>query len=395
MVTELGYVSARDTKREDLPSIVPGHVGRIPVRNLWLLMFYASDLFRERGSGSAALEDNPDDLPDLIAEILAHAVEQRQRRHLSVGYRSRHDVTHRVRGRIDVLTTECRRLLSQGRVACRFEELSIDTPRNRFVRAALERTSRIARDNVASRCRTLVDVMKTLGVGGVPPTRAAMTVDRFGRHDADDRLMVAAAKLAFDLALPNEESGDSLLPRPDRDERRVRKLFERAIGGFYKVVLSPQGWRVLQGHTLNWRIERKTTEIDRILPTMRTDIVLEQRLTARRIVIDTKFNSILTSGWYRDETLRSTYLYQMYAYLRSQSGRGDPVADHAEGLMLHPCTGPSIDEAVVIQGHPIRFATVDLSGSSSTIRHRLLDVIQPVGEFTKSHASSEVGVHAS
>ena len=384
MVTE--PVSPSDTAAvgNEAASSNSGYVGRVPVRNLWLLMFYASDLFRVRGSGNTAREDSPDDLPDLVAEILAHSVEQRQRRHLSVGYRSRHAVIHRVRGRIDVLTTECKQLLSHGRVACRFEELSIDTPRNRFVRAALDRISRLAKgEDVARRCRTLGNAMKAMGVSGVPPTPAEMTTDRFGRHDADDRLMVAAAKLAHDLALPNEQSGDSGLPLPDRDERWVRNLFERAIGGFYDVVLRSQGWRVAKGRTLRWQIERRTPDIERMLPTMRTDIVLEHGSASRRIVIDTKFNSILTSGWYRDETLRSGYLYQMYAYLQSQSGRGDPVADHAEGLLLHPCTGPSIDDAVVIQGHPIRFATVDLSASSSTIRNRLLNLIQPISEFTQ------------
>ena len=112
MVTESAHVSASEADGDKPASSRPGNVGRIPVRNLWLLMFYASDLFRERGRGNTALEESPDDLPDLIAEILAHAVEQRKRRHLSMGYRSRHDVIHRVRGRIDVLTTECRQLLS-------------------------------------------------------------------------------------------------------------------------------------------------------------------------------------------------------------------------------------------------------------------------------------------
>ena len=87
-----------------------------------------------------------------------------------------------------------------------------------------------------------------------------------------------------------------------------------------------------------------------------------------------KFNSILTSGWHRDKTLRSGYLYQIYAYLRSQVGRGDPLADHAEGLLLHPSAGESVDETAVIQGHRIRFATVDLAASTSEIRARLLQV---------------------
>ena len=47
--------------------------------------------------------------------------------------------------------------------------------------------------------------------------------------------------------------------------------------------------------------------------------------SGRRIVIDTKFTSIVTAGWYREETLRSGYVYQIYAYLRSQVGRGDTL----------------------------------------------------------------------
>ena len=137
-----------------------GYIGRIPVRNLWLLMLYASELFRTRGIGNVGLEDNPDDLPDLVAEILAHAVEVRQRRRLNLGYRSRDAVLNRVRGRIDVLNTERHRLLDRGLVACRFDELTIDTPRNRFVRAALESISRIVqREDVSHRCRSLASGM--------------------------------------------------------------------------------------------------------------------------------------------------------------------------------------------------------------------------------------------
>lgn len=356
-----------------------GYIGRIPVRNLWLLMLYASELFRTRSIGNVGLEDNPDDLPDLIAEILAHAVEVRQRRRLNLGYRSRDAVLNRVRGRIDVLNTERHRLLDRGLVACRFDELTVDTPRNRFVRAALETIARIVqRKDVSHRCRSLASGMKAMGVSGDVPTRAQMSTDRFGRNDADDKFMVAAAKLAFDLALPTEVAGTNVLTLPEREVTWVRRLFEKAVGGFYDVVLQPQGWRVRCGGTLGWQIEQKTSGIDKILPTMRTDVVLDHAPSGRRIVIDTKFTSIVTSGWYREETLRSGYVYQIYAYLRSQVGRGDPLADHASGLLLHPSVGEAVDETVVIQGHSIRFATVDLTASSGEIRSQLLRLCEPM-----------------
>ena len=171
--------------------------------------------------------------------------------------------------------------------------------------------------------------------------------------------------------LPTEASGCTSLVTPQREIVWVRRLYERAVGGFYDVVLSGQGWRVHPGKTINWQVDRKTAGIDRILPAMRTDIVLDHAGSGRRIVIDTKFTSVLVEGWYREDTLRSGYIYQIYAYLRSQEGSGDVLADRAAGLLLHPSVGLSVDETVVIQGHAIRFATVDLGASASVIRERL------------------------
>lgn len=356
------------------------YVGRIPVRNLWLLLLYASDLFSLRGQAIVNKEKNPDDLPDLVAEILSHAVETRQRRQLSLGYRRREADLNRVRGRIDVLATERRQLLARGLVACRFDDLTVDTLRNRFVRSALEVISRLVHHELAHRCRKLASDMKAMGVAGSPLTRHQMRSDRFGWHDKDDRYMVAAAKLAFDLALPAEVSGNNVLPLPEREEQWVRRLFERAVGGFYSIVLSAEGWRVSTSGALAWQIEENTPGVDRILPRMRTDIVLDHRTSGRRIVIDTKFTSILKSGWYRNETLSSSHLYQIYAYLRSQVGQGDSFADSAEGVLLYPSVGVSVDENAVIQGQRFRFMTVDLTADTSVIRSELLRVIRVESE---------------
>jgi 5-methylcytosine-specific restriction enzyme subunit McrC len=197
------------------------------------------------------------------------------------------------------------------------------------------------------------------------------------RHDAADRFLVALAQLAFDLALPTEDAGIEPLFAPDREIAWVRRLYEKAVAGFYEVVLTqPQyAWTVHPGQSLKWPVEEQTDGLAAILPTMVTDIILNHPSSGRRIVVDTKFNEILTRGWYRDETLRSGYLYQIYAYIRSQSGRGDKLADQAEGLLLHPAVGRIVDEAAVMQGHLIRFSTVDLAAPANSIRQQLLDLV--------------------
>ena len=369
-----------------------GTIGRIPVRNIWLLMLYASDLYREIPQDRrVAVEDAPDDLPNLVAEILTHAVERRMRRNLSFGYHRRHADLNRVRGRINLLRTERRQLLKRGRVACSFDELTVDTPRNRFVRAALDLLSGIVSDrDLVHRCRTASISMERAGVSGdlsADRQRPRVPISRLGRLDADDRQMLAAARLAFDLALPTEDFGESHLASPDRDEVWARRLFERAVGGFYAVVLSHQGWRVSPGKWIKWPVEQASPGIDTVLPSMQTDIVLERRIPdnqsggLKRIIIDTKFTSIIKSGQYGNQRFRSGYIYQMYAYLRSQERSDDPMSLDSTGVLLHPSIGFDFDESAMIQGHEIRFATVDLSADSQTIRHQLMNIVEasPLG----------------
>lgn len=359
-------------------------IGHIPVRNIWLLLLYASDLYRELPSArSVDVEDDPSELPNLVAEVLTHAVERRMRRNLSYGYRRRRADLDRVRGRIDLLRTERRQLLQRGRVACSFEELTVDTPRNRFVKAALNLLNRIvSKDDLAHRCRNAAASMERAGVTGDPAAndrrRPRTPLSRLGRLGADDREMLAAARLAFDLALPTEEVGASHLATPERDEVWARKLFEKAVGGFYDVVLSPQGWQVFQGSRIYWPVDDQSSGIADILPSMQTDIVLERPVSnhhgssKKRTIIDTKFTSILKLGQFEKQRLSSGYIYQMYAYLMSQECEEDPASLNSTGILLHPSVGEDFDEYAVIQSHKMRFVTVNLAEDSKTIRRQLL-----------------------
>ncbi|MFZ7261144.1 5-methylcytosine-specific restriction endonuclease system specificity protein McrC [Avibacterium avium] len=355
-----------------------GHINKIPVRNLWLLMLYASDLFRSLAKKNIAVEDNPDDIPDLIAKILCRQVERRIQRNLSYGYQSRSDILHRVRGRIDLFYTERHQLLNRGKVACQFDELTVNTVLNRYARAALEKIAGIVKDKktLAYKCRSLSASLKHMGVVGECPSRSEISSIRLGRHEVEDKPMMAAAQLAFNLALPTEMVGSKSLFSPERKIEWIRKLYEKGVAGFYDVALSPKGWRVTAGKQLNWQISNKTSGIDDIFPSMRADIILEHQELKWRIIIDTKFNTLTTGGWHRKQSLRNAYLYQIYTYIRSQENQNDPLSQNASGLLLHPSVDGDRNESVTIQNHQFQFATVDLSKSAKEIRKQLLDIIE-------------------
>jgi 5-methylcytosine-specific restriction enzyme subunit McrC len=355
------------------PFHLPGQ-SRIPVRNLWLLLVYASGLARFRDRFDAEVEASPD-LPALLGRLLTLIVERRLRRNLSRAYQPRRAVLRRVRGRIDILDTFAHDRLSLGRVSCRFEDLTVDTPRNRLVWAALRfLAGRLEEVDLAHRCRDLARTLSRLGVTPQAPSRNELARDQIARHEADDQIMVAVARLALDLALPTEEEGRSRLSRLDRDAMILHQIFESAVLGFYRHEL-PSGWKVRGQTWLHWPAEAPTGGLEVLLPDMRADIVLDHVTTGRRIVLDTKFTDILTTGMRGADRFHSDHLYQLYAYLRSQEGTG-PAARHAEGVLLYPSLGREVDEAVTLDGHRLRLATVDLSLGADEIRQRLKAVVQ-------------------
>ncbi|CDZ35594.1 5-methylcytosine-specific restriction enzyme subunit McrC [Neorhizobium galegae bv. officinalis] len=349
----------------------------IPIRNLWILLVYAAGLAGFEEPTSAGIDDEAK-LSDVLARLLAHVVERRLRRNLSRGYKGTHEVLNRVRGRIDWLRTESALLLNRGQIACRFDDLTHDTARNRLVLSALvQMGAHVKNRDVAQHCRSLGMLMLAAGVAPLRPTRAELSRDRMSGNDCDDVLMVRVAELALDLVLPTEAAGSAMANRLEREEYLLRRIFEDAVAGFYRHELDGRdGWKIRSQATMQWHQVDATAGLGAILPSMRADVILQQR-RERRIVLDTKFTRILTKRQHGQDGLKSAHLYQIYSYLRTQTGRGDQCADTAEGVLLHPSLDYHVDEAASIQGHRLRFVTVDLTASASELRQSLLDVVKP------------------
>ena len=88
-------------------------------------------------------------------------------------------------------------------------------------------------------------------------------------------------------------------------------------------------------------------------------------------------------GHYGKVTLASGYVYQIYAYVMSQDAHEPDVK--SEGLMLHPVVDGHLDEEVLIQGHRIRFATVDLTAPPHAL---VAGFLAPLSSTPAAHEGS-------
>lgn len=261
----------------------------IPLRNIWLLFLYAADLVRFKDEANVEAEAARD-LPELLARLLVRVVQHRLRRNLSRGYQARHAVLSRVRGRIDVLATVSGQLQEQGRVACCFEEHTMDTPRNRLVRAALDYLSMMLdAPEVLHECRALSRMLGSLGVSSQKPSRADLATDQVSRNETADLMMVSLAKMVFEAAIPNEKAGTNQAFAIDADARLVRRLFEKAVANALRITLVPQGWQVQHGRKLSWPVGGASDGITQYFPGMQTDIELVHTERKLKLVIDCVF----------------------------------------------------------------------------------------------------------
>ena len=110
------------------------------------------------------------------------------------------------------------------------------------------------------------------------------------------------------------------------------------------------------------------------MPEMILDIVLEHK-SGETIIIDTKFNSLLITTRHRPLSFRSGHIFQIYSYLRSQENPNNENSLFSTGVLLHPTIDKEVDESVIIQGHKVRFFTVNLTKHPNEIKNRLLELI--------------------
>lgn len=345
----------------------------IPLRNIWVLFLYAADLLRFKEATTAQVEVARD-LPELLARLLVQVVQQRLRRNLSRGYQSKHAVLSRVRGRIDVLATAAGQLLERGCVACQFEDHTMDTPRNRLVRAALDHLAMsVTVPGVVHDCRALSQRLGKLGVLSQMPARAALSADQIGRNETADLLMVSLARMVFDVVIPSEQTGSTHAVSADVGVHLVRRLFEKAVANALRLQLKPLGWQVQTGRKLSWPVTGQSEGILEHLPGMQTDIELVHPVQRRKVVVDTKFTHVFTESQFKNEVLRSGYMYQIYAYLRTQEAALQAQGiDRSEGMLLHPQCGHEMNQYIDMQGHRIRFRTIDLMSSAEDFERQLL-----------------------
>ncbi len=245
-----------------------------------------------------ALQTQRHNLLELLIRLFAARLLAAVRRGLPRHYRARTEDLKLLRGRLDVTRQLTQLAVRSDALACRFDELSVDTPLNRVLKAAVSKLTAFTRSSATARCLAELAARFEFVNDTPSPLREPVRLDRSNTafHELH---RLARMFLAGDWqnTASGTASGFALV-------FAMNDLFEAFIGRSVRRAVAP--WQVHLQHPRHYAIEAPDGPLFRLKP----DIVVET--PDGPMVLDTKWKR-LDPG---EKTLNidSPDIYQMHAY---------------------------------------------------------------------------------
>jgi 5-methylcytosine-specific restriction enzyme subunit McrC len=348
----------------------------IPIRNIWHMLLYA---WNEPPSASDILLQNEEEAPTLdtlLSLILIRLIQQRFRIGLGRNYLDENHIIKGIRGQVNFGESLKKNLFYKGQAFCRFQEFSINVPKNQIIRTTLQRMVMLgnfgtSKSNAQEVCQRLRRASMTMdGVDIVELSLEFINRQQLGRNDRDYRIMLAICRLLLQRFMPLSNVGQSPLPFIDTFGLLLHDVYEKFVANFYKYHLLD--WRVDSQKILEWNERLK----NQYLPIMKPDLVLEEKSSKRTIVLDTKFTPQTVMNQFGSEKFQSSHLYQMYAYLKTQEELSDQKK-LASGILLYPRSiKNNINTCIELLSHTINISCIDLSKPWQDIERDLLNIVK-------------------
>lgn len=336
----------------------------IPVENIYFLLCYAWDEFAPKQIDKLAAEAFPDSL-HLFARMLVAGIESLHKRGFERGYLVEEEATSSPRGRI-VVAESMRLLATQpARLWCAFDELSVDVPTNRILKASLRNllgTEDLGLD-LKGEVRRAWRLFEQ--VGDVRLTGRMFYEVRVHQNNKLYAFLLNVCRFLWESLQPAEKEGQYRFQDVMRDAERLRRVYEKFVRSFYFKHRAQHGYQVKRDQ-MKWLGEPLDGADYKLLPELWTDVTL--RSPGRTIVIECKYTESMFQTNYGKKTFRSAHLNQLAAYLRNMDSS-------TEGVLLYPTAGTTVDSAYVLQDRRVRIRTLNLAQSWQQITADLLSLI--------------------
>ncbi len=341
----------------------------IPVQNIYYLLSYAWDKLEEADTLSVDIDDY-EDMLNLLTRVLINGSHHLLKRGLHADYLAITTVYDGIKGKLSLADSIKQNVLNNGKAICTYDEFKTDTLPNQIIK------------------HTIYKLIRTLGLAKTLKKDLRYILQRFNEISFKPIRLTDFSKVRLNLSnyhyqfvlkicyqilanlRMNEQTGTYEFQDFLRD-KNMAYLFENFLLNFYK---KHAPFDKVKRENISWNAETLSDSSVR-LPNMQTDICLES--PDRKIIIDAKFYQKALQVHYDKASIRSNNLYQLYAYLKNIIHKeGHPQNKNCEGILIYPTVQDELAEDYLIDGHPVRIATINLNQHWRGVHEDLLEIIK-------------------
>ncbi len=254
-----------------------------------------------------------------------------------------------------------RQTLIYKRLNCLYDEVSEDGLFNSIIKTTIYNLVKIKDLNKKLKGELSKLTLFFDFVTSIDLDKRVFSLILWNRNNQHYKLLINICELIFNLELPDESKEGEIYFKDfiKNHEKEMANLFENFVFNYYKKEF--KDLKVYKPH-IKWYLDREyeNNYKNNLLPTMRTDIVLENKnlkhINPKQLIIDTKFYSNILSSFHEKTSLNSGNLYQIYSYVNNS-----PFSGEIRGMLLYAALGEDIDLDYKIGEHIIYVKTLNLN----------------------------------
>lgn len=250
----------------------------IPVANIYYLLCYAWNEFAPRQIERHAAEEFPDTL-HLFSRQLIIGLQSLHRSGLETGYIAVEESTSTPRGRILIASSIRTMTMQPKRLYCTFDEMSADVQSNQILKATLNRLLGVheLEPSVRRELRQASALLRD--VHDVELSARLFHAVRLHQNNRLYSFLLTICRFLFECMEAQDRPGQYRFREVDRDEKRMRRVFERFVLNFF--ARRQKAFKV-KSERMDWFASAAEGSDPNLLPEMATDASLR---SSRRTII--------------------------------------------------------------------------------------------------------------
>ncbi|MEH7379099.1 5-methylcytosine-specific restriction endonuclease system specificity protein McrC [Bacillus sp. JJ1533] len=343
---------------------------KIPIKNIYHMLCYAWNVLDQSGNVFGGSEKF-DTIHNLLARIYINGTSNLIKRGLNRHYIQETESLSTLRGKISIGDSLKQQTFQHGRMVCDYDHFSEKMMLNRIIKTTLFLLLKAPQVNNDLKKKLLKFRLHFSDVDDVVFSPVLFSKLRYHRNNKHYRMLMNVSELIYKGLIAKESNGNLEFADFIRDQQ-MSKLYEKFVLQFYRTHLEALVYRV-HSPKINWDLgEEVDEEVIHMLPEMRTDIVVENKVANTQLIIDTKYypKALVSSNWSDLDKIRTNHLYQIYAYLNNSQ-----FAGKKNGVLLYPTVEKELNAKFPIGGKGISVLTLNLGTDWEEIEDRLLGIV--------------------